>query len=621
MAVTRLMRESEHIPDWSLMQQYMRASPSIFFYWAAETDWPVKYVSENISQLGYRAEEFITGGKKFSEIVYPEDLDRVAREVEEYTARKLKSFTQEYRVLTGEGDICWIDDRTVIQCDAEGEVTHYLGIITDITKEKNAETALKLSQEKYRALVETTEDFVWEVDQNGCYTYCSPQVENLLGYRPEDMLGKTPFEFMTEEDVATVAGEFSKIVGKERAFSLLENTNLHRDGSEVVLETSGVPFFDADGRLAGYRGIDRDITVRKQAEEELRLAASVFENVSEGILITDVGGAIQSVNMAYRTITQLGEEELIGKNPRVLQSGRHDPEFYEQMWGSISESGHWQGEIWNRRSNGEVYPLWLTINAIKDNRGRTTNYVGVVWDITELKASQRMKEEFITTISHELRTPLTSVLVSLGMLKTNMQEQLPEQAQKLITLAHSNSRRLVRLISDILDIEKIEAGKMTFHFEPLELITLVHRVVGDSKALAEEAQVSVSCQALISNDWINGDADRLMQALTNLLSNAIKYSPPGESVEVVVQEYGPMLRIEVTDHGPGIPLEFHDQIFKKFAQVELPDSGEKTGTGLGLGIARLIVQQHGGQIDFQSKPGVRTVFFIDLPRAGSGGIP
>ena len=615
------MRESEHIPDWSLMQQYMRASPSIFFYWAAETDWPVKYVSENISQLGYRAEEFITGGKKFSEIVYPEDLDRVAREVEEYTARKLKSFTQEYRVLTGEGDICWIDDRTVIQCDAEGEVTHYLGIITDITKEKNAETALKLSQEKYRALVETTEDFVWEVDQNGCYTYCSPQVENLLGYRPEDMLGKTPFEFMTEEDVATVAGEFSKIVGKEQAFSLLENTNLHRDGSEVVLETSGVPFFDADGRLAGYRGIDRDITVRKQAEEELRLAASVFENVSEGILITDVGGAIQSVNMAYRTITQLGEEELIGKNPRVLQSGRHDPEFYEQMWGSISESGHWQGEIWNRRSNGEVYPLWLTINAIKDNRGRTTNYVGVVWDITELKASQRMKEEFITTISHELRTPLTSVLVSLGMLKTNMQEQLPEQAQKLITLAHSNSRRLVRLISDILDIEKIEAGKMTFHFEPLELITLVHRVVGDSKALAEEAQVSVSCQALISNDWINGDADRLMQALTNLLSNAIKYSPPGESVEVVVQEYGPMLRIEVTDHGPGIPLEFHDQIFKKFAQVELPDSGEKTGTGLGLGIARLIVQQHGGQIDFQSRPGVRTVFFIDLPRAGSGGIP
>jgi len=293
----------------------------------------------------------------------------------------------------------------------------------------------------------------------------------------------------------------------------------------------------------------------------------------------------------------------------------HDREFYEQMWASISGSGHWQGEIWNRRKDGEIFPQWMTINAIKDSRGRTTNYVGVAWDISELKASQRMKEEFITTISHELRTPLTSVLVSLGMLKTNMQEQLPEQAQKLITLAHSNSRRLVRLISDILDIEKIEVGKMTFHIEPLELITLVHRVVEDSKALAEEAQVSMSCQTLIIDDWINGDADRLMQALTNLLSNAIKYSPPGESVEVMVHEHGPMFRIEVTDHGPGIPMEFHDHIFKKFAQVELPDSGEKAGTGLGLSIARLIVQQHGGQIDFQSRPGVRTVFFIDLPRA------
>jgi PAS domain S-box-containing protein len=620
-SLTGLMQESEHIPDWSLVQQYMRASPSIFFYWAAEIDWPVRYVSENINQLGYRAEEFITGGKKFSEIVHPEDLARVTQEVEEYTAKKLKSFTQEYRVLTGEGDTCWIDDRTVIQCDAEGEVTHYLGIITDITKEKNAETALKLSQEKYRTLVETTEDFVWEVDRSGIYTYCSPQVETLLGHRPEDMLGKTPFDFMTAEDAEMIAGKFSEIVGKEQAFSLLENTNLHCDGSEVVLESSGVPFFDADGRLAGYRGIDRNITVRKRAEEELRLAASVFENVSEGILITDVAGTIQSVNTAYKTITQLSEEELIGKNPRVLQSGRHDPQFYKQMWASIRGSGHWQGEIWNRRSNGEIFPQWLTINAIKDRRGRTTNYVGVAWDVSDLKASQRMKEEFITTISHELRTPLTSVLVSLGMLKTNMQEQLPEQAQKLITLAHSNSRRLVRLISDILDIEKIEAGKMTFHFEPLELITLVRRVVEDSKVLAEAAQISLSCRTLSTDDWIKGDADRLMQALTNLLSNAIKYSPPGESVEVMVQEHGAMLRIAVTDHGPGIPLEFQDQIFRKFAQVEQPDSGEKAGTGLGLSIAKLIVQKHNGQIDFQSKPGVGTVFFIDLPRAESRGAP
>jgi signal transduction histidine kinase len=226
-----------------------------------------------------------------------------------------------------------------------------------------------------------------------------------------------------------------------------------------------------------------------------------------------------------------------------------------------------------------------------------------------------MKEEFITTISHELRTPLTSVLVSLGMLKANMQEQLPEPARKLVELAHSNSRRLVRLISDILDIEKIEAGKMTFQFEPLELVVLVQRVIEDNRALADQAQVTVSCQTMTSDAWVQGDADRLMQALTNLLSNAIKYSPPGKPVGVVVCGHGHMLCIEVTDHGPGIPVEFHDQIFKKFAQVGRSDRGEKAGTGLGLNIANLIVQQHGGRIDFQSTPGIRTTFCIELPRA------
>jgi signal transduction histidine kinase len=206
------------------------------------------------------------------------------------------------------------------------------------------------------------------------------------------------------------------------------------------------------------------------------------------------------------------------------------------------------------------------------------------------------------------------------MLKGKINEQLPEQAQKLIALAHSNSRRLVRLISDILDIEKIEAGKMTFLFEPVELTALVRRVIEDSKALAEQAQITISCQTLAADVWINGDADRLMQALTNLLSNAIKFSPPGERVDVVVGEHGPMLWIEVTDHGPGIPGEFRDQIFKKFAQAGRSDKERKTGTGLGLNIAKLIVQQHSGQIEFQSTPGLRTTFCIDLPRAGQDSL-
>jgi len=477
--------------------------------------------------------------------------------------------------------------------------------------------ALRDSAARINTIVNNVVDGIITVDSNGAIESANHSAEQMFGYAANNFIGSKFTGLLRECCRKAYLNELCNGTTDHVIHPLLyaecEGFGLRQDGSTFPIELA-ISRVTLKGRQLLIH-IVRDVTERKLAEQKLRLAASVFENASEGILITGVDGIIQSVNPAYTDITRFREEELLGKNPRILQSGRHEKEFYEQMWASICGSGHWQGEIWNRRKDGEIFPQWVTINAIKDNRGQTTNYVGVAWDISELKASQRMKEDFITTVSHELRTPLTSVLVSLGMLKGNMHEQLTGQAQKLVTLAHSNSRRLVRLISDILDIEKIEAGKMTFHFEALELTVLVNRVVEDSKALAEQARITISCQSLVTDAWINGDADRLMQALTNLLSNAIRYSPPGAPVEVVVGGHGPMLRIEVTDHGPGIPVEFHNQIFKKFAQVGQPERGEKAGTGLGLSIAKLIVQQHGGNIHFRSNPGTLTTFFIDLPRA------
>jgi PAS domain S-box-containing protein len=479
-------------------------------------------------------------------------------------------------------------------------------------RESLREAAVRIS-----TIMNNVVDGIITVDSNGAIESINRSAEQMFGYAACNVIGRQFVMLLRECCQDAYRKEMRSGTTNHVIHPLLyaecEGFGRRKDDSIFPIELA-ISRVMLKGRELLIH-IVRDVTERKLADQKLRLAASVFENASEGIVITDVEGTIQSVNPAYKSITQMSEEELLGKNPRILQSGKHDRDFYQQMWASISSLGHWQGEIWNRRKDGDVFPQWVTINAIKDNQGQTTNYVGVAWDISELKASQRMKEEFITTISHELRTPLTSVLVSLGMLKTNMQEQLPEPAQKLVKLAHSNSRRLVRLISDILDIEKIEAGKMTFQLEPLELMVLVQRVIEDSRALAEEAQVTVSCHAMTSDAWIQGDADRLMQALTNLLSNAIRFSPPGKPVEVAVRGHGPMLRIEVTDHGPGIPVEFHDQIFKKFAQAGRPDRGGKAGTGLGLNIANLIVQQHGGRIDFQSTPGIRTTFYIELPRA------
>ncbi len=477
--------------------------------------------------------------------------------------------------------------------------------------------ALRDGAARINTIVNNVVDGIVTVDEDGTIESINQSAERMFGYRAGQVLG-CQFVVLLEERCGNAylrqrrGGAAVPVIHTFFCDECEGGLGRRQDGSIFPIELAISQVTVKGRRLLIH--IVRDVTERNQADQKLRLAASVFENATEGIVVTDMDGTIQSVNPAYMTITQYRAQELLGQNPRLLQSGKQDEEFYQRMWASIRGSGHWQGEIWNRRKDGEIFPQWLTINAIKDSRGHTTNYVGVASDISELKASQRRKEEFITTVSHELRTPLTSVLGSLGMIMGNMQEQLPEQAQRLVALAHSNSRRLVRLISDILDIEKMEAGKMTFQFEPLQLKALVRRVIDDSRALAEQSQITISMQTRVAESWVNGDADRLMQALTNLLANAIKFSPPGKPVEVVLGEHGSMLRVEVTDHGPGIAAEFHGEVFKKFSQAGGTDTGRKAGTGLGLSIAKLIVQQHGGLIDFQSTPGERTTFCIDLPR-------
>jgi PAS domain S-box-containing protein len=359
--------------------------------------------------------------------------------------------------------------------------------------------------------------------------------------------------------------------------------------------------------------IVRDISERKHAEERLQLAASVFENTTEGILITDGDGIIQSSNPAFTAITGFTADEVLGENPRILQSGTQSADFYEAMWRSITETGHWQGEIHNRRKNGEIYPQWLNINAIKDARGQITNYVGVTFDISELKASERIKDEFIATVSHELRTPLTSIHGSLGLLGGGVTGELSEDSARLVRIAQENCQRLVRLIDDILSIAKIESEKMQFHLQPVPIDDLIARAIEANQDFAKQYGVRLQARPGIREARVLADMDRLMQVLTNLLSNAVKHSPRDGVVLVGVQRHDGYWRVSVVDNGPGIPESFRENIFSKFAQADGSDRRKGGGTGLGLSICKAIIDRLGGRIGFASESGVRTSFHFELP--------
>jgi len=250
----------------------------------------------------------------------------------------------------------------------------------------------------------------------------------------------------------------------------------------------------------------------------------------------------------------------------------------------------------------------------RDGSGRPLRTVGTITDISERKRVERMKTEFVSTVSHELRTPLTSIHGSLGLVLGGAVGDVPVPARELLRIAESNSERLIGLVNDILDIEKIESGRMEFRMEVVDLNVLTEQVVTANRAYADRLGVRVDVAPAADSAEVVGDPARLAQVVTNLLSNAAKFSPEGETVEVAVRRDNGVLRVEVADRGPGIPESFRERVFEKFTQADSSDTRSVGGTGLGLSICRAIIDAHGGTIGYESDPGSQTRFHFELPQ-------
>ncbi|HEX5635569.1 MAG TPA: ATP-binding protein, partial [Gammaproteobacteria bacterium] len=254
-----------------------------------------------------------------------------------------------------------------------------------------------------------------------------------------------------------------------------------------------------------------------------------------------------------------------------------------------------------------------SVTALRDASGDINGYLGIGYDITERKRMEQMKREFISTVSHELRTPLTSIRGALGLVAGGATGTLPDKARELINIASNNCDRLVRLINDILDMEKIESGKMSFDMQVIDLPALIAETMAANQPYAALHKARIVVEGEFPMLQVMGDRDRLVQVITNLLSNAAKFTPAGGQVHVALQKMGDRARIMVRDEGPGISAEFQSRLFQKFSQADSSDTRKKGGTGLGLSISKAIVEWHGGHIDYHTTAGKGATFYIDLP--------
>ncbi len=349
----------------------------------------------------------------------------------------------------------------------------------------------------------------------------------------------------------------------------------------------------------------------------------LLDSVGDGIYAVDLDGNITSCNPSTAQAIGCDPAQLIGRNAHeVLHvAGAADASgaaVAPHTWSACyihraladAEVARDSEDVY-RRTDGAFFPVELTATPML-NEERVTGAVVVFRDVTQRREIERMKDEFLSTVSHELRTPLTSMLGSLGMLG-HLVETSPTQAQRMITIALRSCDRLIRLINDILDVERIRSGKIRMERTPLEVRTLLASTVREMGALAEANGIALHVGA--ADGWAVADADRITQTLTNIVGNALKFAPPGTTVRLSAIAGDSEVIFSVADEGRGIPHEKLAAIFEPFEQVDSSDSREKGGTGIGLAICRGIVERHGGRIWAESELGEGSTVHFTVPRA------
>ncbi|MDI1236933.1 MAG: PAS domain S-box protein [Polaromonas sp.] len=569
--------------------------------------------------LGYSEAEMLA--RTVHEISHPDDVEWDLLQRKRALAGEIETYQWEKRYIHKSGHIVWGYLTCSLVRDSDRKPLHFISQVQDITERKEAERTLRESEERFRTLTELSSDWFWEQDADFRFVRVSAEGQrtHTAAFKGDKSIGKTRWELPYVHMDDSVWAAHRAQLERHEVFRDFEVTRLDPQGQIRHVSISGVPVFDASGCFTGYRGTGRDTTEMHRVSNALRASElqlrEITDTVPALIAYVDKAQCFRFHNRAYEEGFGLSHEQIDGKTLLEVMG----EEFYQVVRARVDEVLSGYPVVYERtqktaRGDHRDYVVnYFPRYGDGKEEGEVIGFYSLATDVTEFKRIDRMKSEFVSTVSHELRTPLTSIRGSLGLIAGGVAGELPAAVKTLVEIARNNCERLIRLINDILDIEKIESGKMRLDLQVVELQPLLAQVLAANEGFGAAQNVGLTLDFPKGDLRVQVDSDRLAQVVTNLLSNAVKFSPPGGLVQVHVSRAGLGVRVEVRDQGAGVPEEFRKRIFQKFSQADSSDTRQKGGTGLGLNISRAIVERLGGSVGFDSKAGKGATFFFELP--------
>jgi len=608
-------------------------------------------VSQDLAKIGYWSCNFKEGTSTWSDMmftifgrdpekkepsnyelklmIHPEDWDKY--QIAYQNCMKGVPYNLELRIIYPDGSIHYIVTQGYPQKNEFDEVISLYGIVQDISERKKLDETIIENEQLFRVIFENAAVGIARVTPGGKFLQVNQAFCNIIGYSPDEIINNniTLRDIIFPEDLEDdTVGIHRFIKGEVNSF-IREVRHIHKDGHIIWVLLSVYLLRDTSNHPLYFIGTIHDITQNKLNEEKLILFAKVFEHSAEAIMVTDENGNIVSINPSFTKITGYSESEVIGKNPRILKSGKHSTDFHNSMWNKLNKVGFWQGEIWDKRKNGEIYPVWQMVSAIKDATGIVTHYVALFSDITErlrieqeliaardaANASARAKSQFLANMSHEIRTPMNGILGLTQLALDN--NQLKPKIKDYLEKIHASSSSLLHILNDILDYSKIEAGLLSVEEHVFNLDNIVMNLQNLFSHQAEEKQLNFSIERSPDlPERLVGDSLRIQQILSNLLGNALKFTFEG-SIHLKIKKNGTRgskvrVHFSVTDTGIGMEPHVIATLFQPFIQGDATISRKFGGTGLGLAISRNLLQLMGSDFSVESKPGEGSTFSFEI---------